>query len=171
MINGNEQSVRKPIKERRTGTVKELRDTSNQLLQKICGHTVRIKKQLSSLKHLIEEAGEDTAIVIVDVSENDNAKYACETQGTHFGASQVQVTMHTGVAYICNKPVSFATISPSYAHGPHGIWAFMQPVFQYRKVKVKYLHLWSRGPTTQYRNKHNFWLMAKIAPTIFDGAT
>ena len=51
--------------------------------------------------------------VIVDFSENYNAKYALETQGTHFGASQVQVTLHTGVAYIRDKPVSFATISAS----------------------------------------------------------
>ena len=47
----------------------------------MCGHTLRIKKQFSFLKHLKEDAGEDTAIVIVDFSENCNAKYARDTQG------------------------------------------------------------------------------------------
>ena len=55
MINGNETSVRKTVKERRTGTVKELYDSFNQLLQKMCGHTLHIKKEFSSLKPLKED--------------------------------------------------------------------------------------------------------------------
>ena len=131
------KSVRKTINERRTGTVEELRDSFNQLLQKMCGHTLRIKKQFSFLKHLKEDAGEDTAIVIVDFSENCNAKYARDTQGplrsfttashvAHRCCVYLQQTsfIHNNLSIVCTRTACNMAIHAAGIPVPQGAFPF-----------------------------------------------
>ena len=80
-INGNEKTVRKTVKNKHG----ELWEAFHVGLQKLCAHTLRIRKQFSALKYLKESAGEETVVIVVDFSENYNCKYARETQSTHFG--------------------------------------------------------------------------------------
>lgn len=56
------------------------------------------------------------ALIHIDFSENFQWKLSKEIQGMHFGASQRQITLHTGVYY---------TETDSLQHDPSGIWAFL----------------------------------------------
>lgn len=95
-IQDKQKKVRKVVKQQQHGTVKQLVQNFNEALMKLSGHALRIRKQFSALKQLRTTAGGDTAIIVVDFSENYNCKLAREIQSTHFGASQVQATLHTG---------------------------------------------------------------------------
>ena len=109
-----------------------------------------------------KEAEDDMAIIIIEFSENYCCKLASEVQTFHFGGSREQASLHTGVIYIGKKKtLSFCTISDSTRHDPSAVWAHMEPVFELLKEScpnVTKIHLWSDGPTTQYRNKKNFYL-------------
>ncbi|KAJ8720692.1 hypothetical protein PYW08_006157 [Mythimna loreyi] len=76
-----------------------------------------------------------------------------------------QITLHTGVLYVTNeRPISFCSISPSNEHCPEAIWAHLDPILKYIKAgypNVSVLHFFSDGPTTQYRQKKNFFLFSK----------
>ena len=57
--------------------------------------------------------------------------------------------------------VSFCTISDSRRHDPAAIWSYLSPVFEYiqhNHSEVNTVHFVSDGPTTQYRQKKNFYL-------------
>lgn len=101
----------------------------------------------------------------------------------HFGASKPQITLHTGVLYhrlleehqvdLTDGPcsstenqgphvTSFCTISSSLRHDACAVWAHFTPVLKMLKDNfpaIDTLHFHSDGPTTQYRNKTNFFLM------------
>lgn len=102
----------------------------------------------------------------VDFSENWQVKGLYEVQSAHFGASQSQVTLHTGVAYSAQKePVAFCTLSDSPDHGPRAIWGHLVPVLEYFKDSyphVKHLHFHTDGLVTQYRGRGNMHLLANI---------
>ena len=70
MVNGKQKMVRKTVKEKINGTTKQLWLSFNQYLRKVFGHTMRMKKQFSAYKHLTEDSGDTTAVVIVDLSDN-----------------------------------------------------------------------------------------------------
>jgi len=175
LVRGSMKRVRKTVKKLCQGKLKELIERFNDhVAKKLCPHAWRVWRQSSALKDAKQDADAETVNIIVDFSENYNCKYARETQSTHFGASQIQVTLHTGVAYINNKPVSFCSVSPSYRHDPPAIWAHLLPVFEYLKKEhpnLQTVNMWSDGPTTQYRNKHNFWLFNHLIHRFFPFAT
>ncbi|CAH2091997.1 unnamed protein product [Euphydryas editha] len=107
-------------------------------------------------------------IIHCDFSENYLAKISEEVQATHFGASKQQFTLHTAVIYYKNEQdlqeKSFCTISPNNNHNPIAIWAHLTPILEYIKnisPNVTTLHFFSDGPTTQYRQKGNFYLLTE----------
>ena len=105
------------------------------------------------------------ALIHIDFSENYLCGYASEIQSVHFGASHQQATLHTGMLYVKDHKVPFCTISPSRRHDPPAIWAHMEPVFSLLKELDPYvsqLHFFSDGPTTQYRQKANFYFLGTI---------
>ena len=58
---------------------------------------------------------------------------------------------------------SFASISDSLRHDPAAIWAHMKPVLlELRQLhpQVTDVHFFSDGPTPQYSNKQNFYLLS-----------
>lgn len=60
------------------------------------------------------------------------------------------------------------TISPVLLHGPQAIWAHLDPIqSELRKTQptTDVLHFYSDGPTTQYKNKLNFYF---FSTRIFD---
>lgn len=104
---------------------------------------------------------------VIDFSQNYGSKYSKEIQSVHFGASKKQITLHTGAFFykdqITNKIecVSFCTVSEDLRHDAAAIWAHMKPIFELMRTKVsniKMLHIKSDGPSTQYKNKTNFYL-------------
>lgn len=88
---------------------------------------------------------------------------------THFGGSKPQITLHTVVVYYKPPdnsaciPLSFCTLSENLRHDPSAICAHLDLVITEIKKIVPHLtlaHFLSDGPTTQYRNKKMFYLMA-----------
>ena len=119
------------------------------------------------------------AIIQVDFSENYVCKYAEEPQGMHFGASKVQISLHTGVQYVVNAETgktcvkSFATASSNLDHSAHAVWAHLTPVLSKLSddhPEVDTIHFVSDGPTAQYRNRFNVFLLVshlqKLCPSV-----
>jgi len=72
-----------------------------------------------------ESADVNEAVDHIDFSENYVCKNVSEIQSTHFGASNLQATLHTGVIHVVNGHQSFASISDSLQHDPAAIWAHL----------------------------------------------
>lgn len=64
--------------------------------------------------------------------------------------------------YWADKSQSFCTISDNKCHEPSAIWAHLMPVINLVKTstpQVKTIHFFSDGPSTQYRQKKNFYAL------------
>lgn len=118
-----------------------------------------IKKSLSDKELLLH----------IDFSENYCCKYSTEAQSVHFGASRQQITLHTGVAYKKGKIQSFCTISSNLRHDPKAIAAHLTPVIKHfcNNSSIDTLYFLSDSPSTQYRNKTMFLVLAQYIPKIF----
>lgn len=73
------------------------------------------------------------------------------------------MTLHTGVLYVPEEPpISFFTVSPSRRHDPAAIWAHLDPILDMVKDKypaVQHINFFSDGPTSQYKQKGNFYMV------------
>jgi hypothetical protein len=153
------------LKETVNGTLQHLTDDFQEELRKICKHLYNRFNQYKALRILKEKITINDALLHFDFSEKFSGKYASEVQSMHFGASQTQISLHTGVLYTCEGPRSFCTISDNLKHGTPGIWGHMKPILHFvkeRYTSVDNLFILSDGPTTQYRCKENFYLLSKI---------
>lgn len=157
---GKSKAVTMTVKEKKQGTKETLRDELDQELQRACRHYFNIRHQYQTMRLLKEKMSHEEVMLHVDFSENYNTKYESEIQSMHFGASRRQISLHTGVAYIADKVYPFCTVSDCLKHGPAAIWAHMEPVIYYIKTikPLSAIHFLTDGPTTQYRNKMNFYL-------------
>jgi hypothetical protein len=160
-IKGSKAVIRRTVKQDVTGTIGELIGAYIEMSTQLCRHVFTISHQFQHYKHLKETLSSDCALLVVDFSENYVCKQSRAVQSAHFGASNNQVCLHTGVVYFMGKMFSFCTVSSSTRHEPAAIWAHLQPVLEEIKrtePSVKTLHFFSDGPTTQYRNKHHLLL-------------
>jgi len=160
---GQWKNVQKLVKKAKEVSECELCDQFNYYFSKIfVSHVYHIRHQF--VEYLKMKSGPEChAVIICDFSENYANKYSRAPQSTHFGASHQQSTLHTGVAYFNNKEkvLSFATVSDSYQHDPVAIWCYMKPVFKWLladQPQLTSIHVFSDGPSTQYKNKTNFFL-------------
>ena len=155
-----QKSVTLTAKHMETGSVSDLADDFNDQL-------TRFKTHCFNIQNLKQEMGPNEALIDIDFAEHYNGKTANAIQSAHFGASQNQITLHTGVLYVGanSKPQSFCTVSESLEHGPGAIWVLLSPILddlQAQHPNVKILHFFSDGPTTQYRQKGNFYLFSTV---------
>lgn len=125
------------------------------------------------MKSCRENLKQDEVLLIIDFSENYECKYNQEIQSSHFGASKKQITLHTAVLYYKEnqdvKCLSFATVSESLRHDASVVWAHLCAILdEVQKIlpDVKSIHFQSDGPTTQYRNKTNFYLFSHFANAL-----
>jgi len=121
----------------------------------LVSHTYRIRHQFAEYRKA-KKGTENHAIIICDFLENYANEFSTAPQSTHFGVSQQQSTMHTGVSYINEQVLSFATVSDSYRHDPAAIWCYLMPVFRWLLAdhqKLAAIHMFSDSPSTQYKNK------------------
>lgn len=155
--NITEKSVKK-------GTLNELKTQfSYKVSTELCRHVFIIRHQFRAYKSLKESLQQFEALLHIDFSENYGCKNASSIQTCHFGASNQQATLHTGVLYRYNGLTSFASVSASLRHDPPAIWAHIEPVLKTlheNYPEITTLHFFSDGPTTQYRNKKNFYLLS-----------
>ncbi|WAR13556.1 hypothetical protein MAR_027736 [Mya arenaria] len=150
----------KTVKEKVIGTKETLADELNKELSRACRHVFNIRHQYKSLKYLQQKMTHEEIMVHIDFSENYNTKYANEIQSVLFDASKQQINLHTGIAYLGDDKVSFCSVSDCLKHGPAAIWAHLAPVITYLKTRKRFsvIHFVTDWPTTQYRNKLNFYL-------------
>ncbi|XP_041368077.1 uncharacterized protein LOC121382620 [Gigantopelta aegis] len=140
-------------------------------------HAYNMNNQFSHYRHLRKKLKPTECFIHVDFSENFVGKMSKEIQSMHFGASQPQITLHTGFYETVGmeRPVCFSSVSNSLEHGPAAIWAHLDPVLEDIKQNhptVTHLHFYSDGPTTQYRQKCNFYMLSsEIYEKGFQGAT
>ncbi|WAR26590.1 hypothetical protein MAR_012294 [Mya arenaria] len=157
---GKKKVVNKTVKEKVQGTKETLEDELNKELSRACRHVFNIRHQYKSLKYLQQKMSHEEIMVHIDFSEKYNTKYANEIHSVHFGASKQQISLHTGIAYLGDDKVLFCSVSDCLKHGPAAIWAHLAPVITYLKTRKRFsvIHFANDGPTTQYRNKPNFYL-------------
>ena len=158
------------------GTIKNLKETFQSDIKRYKKHLFNIRNQLKYYRQTKHNLKENECFIHIDFSENYVGKYAKETTNIHYGASRPQITLHTGYYQIGNNSsVPFTTVSDSMQHGPAAIWAFMKPVQQEIRTKypdVDYIHFYIDGPSTQYRQKNNFFLLCtEIYILGFKGAS
>lgn len=153
------------LKEKEKGTINQLVEDFQEEMDKTLRHLYNIKHQYEAVRSLKQKLGSRDVLIHVDFSENLTCKYESEIQSVHFGASQRQISLHTGVMYLKDKSTSFCSISDNLKHGPAAIWGHLRPVLQHIRSEyptVTNLYVISDGPTTQYRNKDNFYLLTKV---------
>ncbi|KAJ8726803.1 hypothetical protein PYW08_015200 [Mythimna loreyi] len=157
------KTVKRYIKEIVTGTVTELIKKFIKDLITFKIHYFNKNYQYKAYRKYIENLDNDAVVIVCDFSENYTCKLSEEIQAVHFQTNQI--TLHTSVLYQKNKrPKPICSISPVNEHGPGAIWAHLDPIFRdifTNSPHVKKIHIFSDGPTTQYRQKNNFYLFTK----------
>lgn len=95
-------------------------------------------------------------------------------QSHHFRGSRDQVCLHTGLLYVAKeKPISLCTVSSNLDHGPAAIWAQLEPILKLIKYEygIEVVHFFSVGPSSQYKQKKNFYLLNKYVAKYFKWGT
>lgn len=67
----------------------------------------------------------------------------------------------TGMVYWATSSQSFCSVSDTNCHEPAATWAHLMPVIEIVKAEnpeTKIIHFFSDGPSSQYRQKKNFYL-------------
>lgn len=108
---------------------------------------------------------QNECLLHIDFAENYMGKMYKEIQSVNFGASQIQITLHTGCYFIGGneKPVPFCGVSDSLQYDPSTVWAYLRPVLEEIRTDhpaVDTVLFFSDGPTTQYLQKMNFYLLS-----------
>lgn len=174
----NVKGITKPYKHVEKTTMMEKKSVVVNLFKKelvtFKKHVFFMIHQAKMLKSKTEMPGKDEIIFQVDFSQNYIAKYASEIQSMHFGASQKQISLHTGARYVLEntKPVctTFCTVSDNIDHQAHGVWGHLNPVLQKASQdypQTKSVIFFSDSPSSQYRNKTNVYFMKHFLPKWF----
>lgn len=134
----------------------------NNEMNRACRHIFNIRSQYKTLRYLRKNLTQEEIVAHIDFSENYACKYSTEIQAMHFGGSRNLLSLHTGVLYVADDIIPFCMVSDCLRHDPAAIWAHLHPILQSVTSgrKLKSIHFISDGPTTQYRNKNNFYLWA-----------
>lgn len=150
-------------KELKTATISDLKKMVEEEAVIMKRHLFNIENQAAAYNKCKDNIKEDEAIIHCDFSENYKCKLHEEIQSFHFGSSRNSASLHTVVVYLKNrKPIPICTISKVTDHEPHGIWAHLIPVINFIKkdceINLKNLYVFSDGPSSQYRQKKNYFL-------------
>ncbi|CAG9790444.1 unnamed protein product [Diatraea saccharalis] len=159
--NKETKMTKKVVIESKTEKLEILLSNFEKELKKFKEHYFNIWYQYNIYRNLKNSLQNIEVMVHCDFSENYSCKFHRQIQAVHFG-SQNQISLHTSVMYIKgSKPLSYCTLSDSTDHSPAAIWAHLKPILTDVKTKhpeIDTVHVFSDGPTTQYRQKKNFYL-------------
>ena len=120
-IKEKEAVVKRTLKLDASGTIGELVTMFIAISSQISLHVFTSTHQFSQYWSLKNTCSDETAIVVIDFSENFTCHYNHAVQSSHFGASNNQISLHTGVAYLVGEQLSFCSISSSTKHDPTAI--------------------------------------------------
>lgn len=169
--NGDKKEINIVAKEDENGSVGRLAEFFHDKLRSTYRrHLFNLKNQYKHYRRVRETLKDTEGFIHVDFSENYNAKMPKEIQSMHLGASLPQIALHTGYYTTgqMDNIQSFCGVSDSLRHDPQAIWAYLIPVLRNMKEMypgIDFLHFYSDGPTAQYRQKINFYLLSTL---IFD---
>jgi len=163
-------TVRVVTKSKISCTIRELIQATENQLAVYMKHVYNVGHQYKQIRDMRTRLQQNEVLIVVDFSENYATKYSSEIQSVHFGASRNQITLHTGVMYYSTASgiqcASFCSLSSSLRHDPAAIWAHLMPVLKMMHElcpSVDTVNFQSDGPTTQYRNKKNFFMLAYLS--------
>ncbi|CAG9794671.1 unnamed protein product [Diatraea saccharalis] len=179
IVKGMEKVCKRSVKENVKTTVTSLVHLLHINLPVYMKHVGNFVHQVRSIHALKEKLSPSEGLLHIDFSENYNCKYSAEIQSAHFGGSKIQLSLHTCVYYSNNsqppdrhlKTTSLCTVSENLRHDPILICAHLKPVMQRIKQispDIIKLHVLSDGPSTQYRNKSMFYLIANYVSKELD---
>lgn len=173
LIKEETKTVRFTAKSTLECTLHDLLDVFLQQLNKITPHMFDILHQYKQMRQLKNTLSDKEVIAHMDFSENYVTKHSSEPQSLHFGASKKQLSLHTVVCYhpsFPNKVKSFCTVSSNLDHAAYGVWAHLSPVLKdicKSNPQIETLHFQSDGPSSQYKNRNNLYLLAYKLPMLF----
>ncbi|CAB3222809.1 unnamed protein product [Arctia plantaginis] len=138
------------------------------ILPKFLQHKQSWNHQSKTMSYLRKQLKDGEVLIHMDFSENYVCKYNQVIQSVHFGASHQQITLHTVVAYHKSASTgdivakSFCSLSESLRHDACAVFAHLKGIMSRLLVftPIKYLHILTDSPSTQYRNKKMFYLFA-----------
>lgn len=160
--NDGEHTTKKTFKKETKGLVSDLVADFEKQLNLFKIHNFNWGEQYRQYRACITDLKEDEIVILCDFSENYDTKYGKEVQQRHYGGSQQSVTLHTGVIFFNKYCQSFVTMSDDNCHEPHAIWAHILPIIKLAKEmnpNLRVVHYFSDGPSSQYRQKKNFFLL------------
>lgn len=131
-------------------------------------HHFNYVHQQKEYQKAVSELQDNECLIVCDFSESYEAKLANEVQSMLFGASKRQISLHTGMVYWKGEAQSLCTMSDDNSHQPPAIWAHLSPLIEMikkRKPNVDTLHFFTDGPSSQYRQKNNFYLLDYFTKT------
>lgn len=168
IIKGEKKTVKLTKKVTVTSIVKDLKMSIAADISPMKKHVYGFNENLKAKRELKDNLKETELMIQIDFAENYMTKYAKEIQSIRFGASKGQLSIHTGVFYARNntslETVSFATVSDNLDHQAHAVWGHLQSALHKIlsvRPHVTTLHVFSDGPTSQYRNRTNIYLWIK----------
>lgn len=116
-----------------------------------------------------QQLDSQTVILKCDFSESYGTKYHEEPQAMHYGGSRMLLTLNTSVYYFLDSSdpksskVSFintCTVSEDTRHTAPAVFAHLKLLFQkFKNSGIKKLHIFTDGPSGQYKNKTCFFLI------------
>lgn len=157
-----EITVQRMLKNRINLTKVELRKHIKNEINPFFDHVYHWIHQHETIEKLKKSLEEYDLFINMDFSQNYECKYGAEPQAVHFGVSRESVSLHTGVWFTKNHHQSFCTLSKDLKHDAPAIIAHLRPVFKkifQNNLSIETLHLYSDGPTSQYRSKIFFYLL------------
>lgn len=119
----------------------EMKNLFKTCMGKFMLHVSNIKHQYAEIDSVKKSLSETEILVHIDFSENYILKYVSKVQGSHFGASKKQISLHTSVIYYGGniKPVSYGTFSNCLRHDPAAICAHLTSLLEEAKQNVPLL--------------------------------
>ncbi|KAK6189819.1 hypothetical protein SNE40_001807 [Patella caerulea] len=101
----------------------------------------------------------------MDFAENYTCRSVDEIQSAYW--HQTAITLHPAVAYFkldgSLQHRSFVVISNELAHNTSTVWSILDilvPQLKQIDANLEYIHYWTDSPSSQYRNKHIFQVIA-----------
>ena len=165
-------TVKVTVKEKRTGTLKSLKEQFHKCFHEHIQHKFNISHQYDEMKKIKENIKENEIALVIDFSENYACKIENEVQAHHFGASRKQATLHTGVVYTKESTQAFCSIAENPRHDPPAIFAHLHPVLSEFGTGKDIIHFMSDSPNTQYRCAKNLYLFHNVIHSYeFERAT
>ncbi|XP_064613992.1 uncharacterized protein LOC135477727 [Liolophura sinensis] len=160
---GKQISVKVVKKVQQRATIAALCQLFEAELAILMPHQYRIFHQFTAIKDIKQRLAEDECVLQIDFSENYSCKAATEIQSMHFGGSRKQISLHTCHATFKDGIKCYCTVSEDIRHSAESAWAHLSPVLDDLSARgIRVLHFVSDGPTTQYRNKTNFYLLSTL---------